>query len=226
MPEPTAVLFDMDGTLIDSEPVWFETEVRLLAEYGFDLGPEHWEKVLGQPNEVACNYLIGVSGIPLTWRELSERIETAMAAQLSQGLDLLPGAKDLLVELQAAGVPTALVSASSRRIVDACLGVIGADFFRHTVSGDDVSRSKPAPEPYLLAARLLGAAPGDCVALEDSPNGVASAQAAGCQVLAVPSLLPIPPAPGRTVVPSLLDVTAGAGRITVRGASPRANTGG
>lgn len=186
MPEPTAVLFDMDGTLIDSEPVWFETEVRLLAERGFDLGAEHWERVLGQPNEVACNYLIEVSGVSLTWRELSELIETAMVEQLSQGLDLLPGAKDLLVELQAAGVPTALVSASSRRIVDACLGAIGADFFRHTVSGDDVVRSKPAPEPYLLAARLLGVDPAGCVVIEDSPIGVTAGAAAGCRVLAVP----------------------------------------
>ena len=186
MPEPTAVLFDMDGTLIDSEPVWFETEVRLLAEQGFELGPEHWEKVLGQPNEVACNYLIGISGIPLSWRELSERIETAMVAQLSQGLELLPGAKALLVELQDAGVPAALVSASSRRIVDACLGAIGADFFLHTVSGDDVVRSKPAPEPYLLAAGLLGVDPAHCVVIEDSPIGVAAGAAAGCRVLAVP----------------------------------------
>ena len=182
MPEPTAVLFDMDGTLIDSEPVWFDTEVRLLAEYGFELGPEHWQKVLGQPNDVACTYLIGISGIPLSWRELSERIEIAMVAQLSQGLELLPGAKELLVELQNAGVPTALVSASSRRIVDACLGAIGADFFRHTVSGDDVTRSKPAPEPYLLAAGLLGVDPAHCVVIEDSPIGVASGAgpAAGC----------------------------------------------
>jgi len=186
MPEPTAVLFDMDGTLIDSEPVWFETQARLLAEYGFELGAEHWKQVLGQPNEVSCTYLIGVSGIPLTWPELSEKIETAMVEQLSQGLELLPGAKELLVELQGAGVPTALVSASSRRIVDACIGAIGADFFRHTVSGDDVTRSKPDPQPYLLAAELLGVDPADCVVIEDSPIGTASGAAAGCRVLAVP----------------------------------------
>ena len=209
MPEPTAVLFDMDGTLIDSEPVWFETEARLLAEYGFELGPEHWAHVLGQPNEVSAKYLLGISGIELTWQELSDRIEFAMVEQLSQGLDLLPGAKELLVELQAAGVPTALVSASSRRIVDACIGAIGADFFRHTVSGDDVTRSKPDPEPYLLAAKLLDVDPVRCVALEDSPNGVASATAAGCRVLAVPSLVPIPPAPGRVVVASLAGVSLG-----------------
>ncbi|WP_051451755.1 HAD family hydrolase [Actinospica robiniae] len=186
MPEPTAVLFDMDGTLIDSEPVWFETEVALLAELGYELGPEHWPYVLGQPNEVACKYLLGVSGLPLTWQELSSRIEAAMVPILSQGAELLPGAKELLVELAAAGVPTALVSASPRSIVDACLGGIGADFFRHTVSGNDVVRSKPDPEPYLLAARLLGVAPEECVVIEDSPIGTASGVAAGCRVLSVP----------------------------------------
>lgn len=186
MPEPTAVLFDMDGTLIDSEPVWFDTEVRLLAEFGFELGPEHWGNVLGQPNEVSCKYLVEVSGIPLTWEELNEKIESAMVEQLAQGFELLPGAKELLVELQGAGLPTALVSASSRRIVDACLGAIGADFFRHTVSGDDVERTKPNPEPYLLAAELLGVDPADCVVIEDSPIGTASGVAAGCRVLAVP----------------------------------------
>lgn len=186
MPEPTAVLFDMDGTLIDSEPVWFETEVRLLAEFGFELGPEHWEHVLGQPNEVSCKYLVGVSGIPLTWEELNEKIEAAMVEQLAQGFELLPGAKQLLVELQAVGVPAALVSASSRQIVDACLGAIGADFFRHTVSGDDVERGKPHPEPYLLAAGLLGVDPADCVVIEDSRIGITAGSAAGCRVLAVP----------------------------------------
>lgn len=186
MPEPTAVLFDMDGTLIDSEPVWFETEVGLLAELGYELGPEHWPYVLGQPNEVACKYLLNVSGLPLTWQELSARIEAAMVPILSQGVELLPGVKDLLVELAAAGVPTALVSASPRSIVDACLGGIGADFFRHTVSGDDVALAKPHPEPYLLAARLLGVAPEECVVIEDSPIGTASGAAAGCRVLSVP----------------------------------------
>ena len=204
MPEPTAVLFDMDGTLIDSEPVWFDTEVRLLAEHGFELGREHWPQVLGQPNEVACGYLISVSGIPLTWQELSERIEVAMVGQLTQGLELLPGAKELLVELQDAGVPTALVSASSRRIVDACLGAIGADFFRHTVSGDDVARTKPDPEPYLRAAELLGVDPAQCVVVEDSPIGTASGAAAGCRVLAVPhAAVALPSHPRVTRVPSL-----------------------
>jgi len=196
MSKPAAVLFDMDGTLIDSEPVWFETEVGLLAELGYELGPEHSPYVLGQPNEVACKYLLNVSGLPLTWQELSARIEAAMVPILSQGVELLPGVKELLVELAAAGVPTALVSASPRSIVDACLGGIGADFFRHTVSGNDVARAKPDPEPYLLAARLLGVPPQDCVVIEDSPIGTASGAAAGCRVLSVPHAgTPIAPHP-------------------------------
>ncbi|HTJ70701.1 MAG TPA: HAD family phosphatase [Actinospica sp.] len=208
MPEPTAVLFDMDGTLIDSEPVWFDTEVRLLAEFGFELGPEHWGNVLGQPNEVSCKYLVEVSGIPLTWQELNKRIESAMVEQLAQGFELLPGAKELLVELQAAGMPTALVSASSRQIVDACIGAIGADFFRHTVSGDDVARSKPHPEPYLLAARLLGVDPAECVVIEDSRIGITAGSAAGCRVLAVPHpTVQVPDLPRITQAVSLDGVT-------------------
>ena len=204
MPEPAAVLFDMDGTLIDSEPVWFETQAKVLADYGFDLGHEHWQGVLGQPIEASSRYLVGVSGIPLTWQELAEQVEVAMVGQLSQGVELLPGAKELLVELQDAGVPTALVSASSRRIVDACIGAIGADFFRHTVSGDDVARTKPDPQPYLLAAELLGVDPAECVVIEDSPIGTTAGAAAGCRVLSVPhATVELPDLPRVTKAASL-----------------------
>ena len=144
---PEAVLFDMDGTLIDSEPIWFDTEVAILAEYGYVLGPEHWVNVLGQPNEIAVAYLLEVSGVPLTPEQLNDRIERAMAERLSRGIELVAGAKELFSELEAAGIPAALVTASSRRIVDACLGSLGADRFRLTVSGDDVVHGKPHPEP-------------------------------------------------------------------------------
>ena len=108
--------------------------------------------------------------------------------------------------MAAAGIAHALVTGSQRLFTDAVLASTGL-VFPVTVSGDDVSRSKPDPEPYLLAAKLLDADPGRCVALEDSPNGVASATSAGCRVVAVPSLLPIPPARGRLVVASLREVT-------------------
>jgi HAD superfamily hydrolase (TIGR01509 family) len=116
-----------------------------------------------------------------------------------------PGARDLVTEV-AASVPYALVTSSQRSIAAAVLDSIGLPF-PVTVCGDDVSATKPAPEPYLLAAKLLDVDPASCVALEDSPNGVASAAAAGCRVVAVPSLVPIQPAPGRVVVPALTEVS-------------------
>jgi HAD superfamily hydrolase (TIGR01509 family) len=203
---PDAVLFDMDGTLIDSEPIWFDTEVAILADYGYVLGPEHWVKVLGQPNEIAVAYLLEVSGVPLTPQQLNDRIEDAMAERLSHGIELIAGAKELFTELDAAGIPAALVSASTRRIVDASLGSIGADHFRLTVSGDDVVHGKPHPEPYLTAARRLGVDPARCAVVEDSPNGSRSGAAAGCRVLAIPHAAPIVPHPLITVADSLAEV--------------------
>lgn len=208
----------MDGTLIDSEPIWFDTEIAILAEYGFDLGREHWARVLGQPNEVAVGYLLEVSGIPLTPRQLNARIENAMAERMSQGIELVAGVKELFTELDAAGIPAALVTASSRRIVEACLGSIGAHRFRLIVSGDDVVHGKPHPEPYLTAARLLGADPTRCAVIEDSPNGSRSGAAAGCRVLAIPRAAPIATHPLITVADSLANVSL----TTLRGlfASP------
>lgn len=203
---PDAVLFDMDGTLIDSEPIWFDTEVAILADHGFMLGREHWIKVLGQPNEVAVRYLLEVSGVPLTPRQLNERIEEAMAARLGAGIELMAGAKELFTELEAAGIPCALVSASSRHIIEASLGSIGAHHFRLTVSGDDVVHGKPHPEPYLTAARLLGVDPARCAVIEDSPNGTRSGAAAGSRVLAIPHAAPIDPHPLITVAGSLAEV--------------------
>ena len=206
---PEAVLFDMDGTLIDSEPIWFDTEVAILAEHGYVLGQEHWVRVLGQPNEVAVSYLLEVSGIPLTPGQLNARIEDAMEARLGSGIELIAGAKELFTELEAAGIPAALVSASSRRIVDASLGSIGPDHFRLTVSGDDVTHGKPHPEPYLTAARLLGVDPACCAVIEDSPNGSRSGASAGCRVLAIPHAAPIDPHPLVSVADSLAAVNLG-----------------
>ena len=137
------------------------------------------------------------------------------------GVPVRPGARELLAEVAAAGLPHALVTWSERRFMDVVLARTGLRFDA-LVCADDVSVTKPDPEPYLLAAKLLGADPARCFALEDSPNGVASAEAAGCRVIAVPSLVPIEPAPGRTVVRSLLDLRADAsGRHPGRHLPPR-----
>jgi HAD superfamily hydrolase (TIGR01509 family) len=117
-----------------------------------------------------------------------------------------PGATDLLHQLREHGITIALVSASTRPLVDIVLKVLGPELFAVTISADDVQYSKPAADPYLAAARALGVAPSTCVAIEDTQTGVTSAEAAGCHVVVVPSLAPIPPAPGRTVVDSLKQV--------------------
>lgn len=118
----------------------------------------------------------------------------------------MPGAARLLAELAAHEVPTALVSASHRRIIDRVLDSVGHHHFSLTVAGDEVSRTKPHPEPYLTAASGFGVAPERCAVIEDTATGVAAAEAAGCQVVAVPSVAPIAPASGRVVVGSLEEV--------------------
>ena len=200
---PAAVFFDMDGLLIDSEPTWFQAEQDMLAGYGFTLGPEHYPHVLGKPIEVSTAYLLELTGHPVSAEQFADGIEQAMVERLRDGVPMMPGAKDLLVELEASGIPLALVSASSRRIVDACLPLIGRDHFRVTVSGDDVEHSKPSPDPYLLAAQHLGVDPAQCVVLEDSPTGTAAGHAAGCRVIAVPHAAEVPARERVTVVDSL-----------------------
>jgi HAD superfamily hydrolase (TIGR01509 family) len=116
-----------------------------------------------------------------------------------------PGARELHAAVRAAGVPVALVTSSQRRFMHAVLETTGFTF-DITVCSEDVTATKPDPEPYQLGTKLLGAAPARCVVLEDSPNGVASARAAGCPVVAVPSVLPIAPAPDVTVAGSLADL--------------------
>lgn len=196
----------MDGLLVDTEPTWFAAETRLLAEFGYELGSEHAEQLLGKPIEYSAAYLREVSGLDLDPATLQERLNTRMAKLLSEGVPWRPGASELLGALVAAGVRCALVSASHRVVVDAVLASLAEDRFAFTVAHDDVTMTKPDPEPYLLAARRMGVEPGDCVVFEDSPTGVRSAEAAGCRVIAVPGALPIEPAPGRTVIASLTEV--------------------
>jgi len=148
-----------------------------------------------------------LAGSSVALEEVEQRVLEGMAERLSTCVPLMPGAKDLLTELRAKGVTTALVSSSYRRLIEPVLDAIGREYFQLSVAGDEVTHTKPAPEPYLLAAARLGAEPGRCVVLEDSPNGVAAAEAAGCVTVAVPGLLPISPAPGRIVVSSLREVT-------------------
>ncbi|MCA2222190.1 HAD family hydrolase [Nonomuraea aurantiaca] len=202
-----AVFFDMDGLLVDSEKVWLEIETEVMARLGGEWTLDHQAHLVGGSMERTVAYMLAVSGSSVAPEDLREWMIDGMVARLADGVAVMPGASELLDAVREEGIPVALVTSSLREIADAVLKAVGRDRFDAIVTADDVTRTKPDPEPYLTAAELLGVDPVRCVVLEDSPNGVAAATAAGCAVVAVPSLLPIDPAPGRLVVPSLADVT-------------------
>jgi HAD superfamily hydrolase (TIGR01509 family) len=201
------VLFDMDGTLVDSEKIWDLSLAELASRLGGELSPSARAAMVGSNLASALHLLhddLGVVGGDLDSdsRWLLDRTKH----YFGHGLPWQPGARELLEAVRAAGIPTALVTSTHRDLVDVALRSIGAHYFDVAVCGDEVSHNKPHPESYLTAAALLGAAPADCVAIEDSPTGIAAAEAAGCAVLAVPSELPVPPGPLRTVRESLRGV--------------------
>ncbi|MFI6349371.1 HAD family hydrolase [Streptomyces sp. NPDC050560] len=201
-----AVLLDMDGTLVDTEGLWWEAEVEVFAALGHALDDAWREVVVGGPMTRSAGFLIESTGADIPLAELTTLLNDGFEQRIGGALPLRPGAARLLAELTACKVPTALVSASHRRIIDRVLVSLGPQNFALTVAGDEVERTKPHPDPYLLAAAGLGAHPARCVVVEDTLTGVASAEAAGCRVLAVPSVAPIPPAGGRTVRSSLEEI--------------------
>lgn len=222
-----AVLFDMDGLLIDSEPLWLAAETKVMER----LGGTPWTgedqlALLGGSLSRTIAYLLAKATKPQPPEVIADWLMSGIEQTVRRdGVPLQPGAASLHAAVRAAGVPNALVTSSERGFMDAVLASTGLRF-DVTVCADDVSVTKPAPEPYLLAAKLLDIRPERCWVLEDSPNGVASAGAAGCRVIAVPSLLPIPADNGRVVVRSLLDVRLGPDGLVVlapgsgAGASP------
>jgi HAD superfamily hydrolase (TIGR01509 family) len=206
-PGPRAVLLDLDGTLVDTEGIWWAAETQVFADLGHVLEEVHREVVVGGPMARSVGHLMAVTGTTATLAELTVAINNRFEELIVRGAPLMPGARRLLTELSAHGMPTALVSASHRRTIDAMLRSLGTEHFDFTLAGDEVVRTKPHPDPYLTAARRLGADPADCVVIEDTLTGVTSAEAAGCLVVAVPSVVAIAPAPGRTVVSSLEELS-------------------
>jgi HAD superfamily hydrolase (TIGR01509 family) len=206
-------LFDMDGLLVDSEPLWFVVEREVAGRLGAPWGEADQEALIGGSLERTVSWLLAKAGGPAGTggpvtagrEDVARWLVEGMARLVAEcGLPLQPGAARLLAALDAVGVPCALVTASSRAIMDAVLKVTGLSF-GVTVCGEDVQRPKPDPEPYLLAAARLGVPPEGCAVLEDSPTGIEAARAAGCAVIAVPSV-PVSSGPGVTTVTSLCDV--------------------
>ena len=205
---PAALLFDMDGLLVDTEGTWFLVESEVMAELGAPWGEEHQVALVGGPLEKAVDYMLAHAGRPdVSPEQVSRWLLDGMVRHLRAGpVHWRPGAQELLAAASAAGVPCALVSSSLRPVVDAVLDAVGRDRFAATVAGDEVPSTKPSPDPYLRAAELLGLAAYDCVALEDSATGATSAVAAGCVTVVVPSLAPVPADVGDLQVASLTDL--------------------
>jgi HAD superfamily hydrolase (TIGR01509 family) len=201
-----AVLLDMDGTLVDTEGFWWDVEVEVFAALGHTLDESWRHVVVGGPMTRSAGFLIEVTGADITLPELTVLLNKGFEERIDQALPLMPGAARLLAELSEHEIPTALVSASHRRIIDRVLTRLGHRHFALSVAGDEVARTKPHPDPYLVAAAGLGADPARCAVIEDTATGIASAEAAGCHVVAVPSVAPIAPADRRTVVTSLEEV--------------------
>ncbi|MFE9119243.1 HAD family hydrolase [Streptomyces sp. NPDC007172] len=201
-----AVFLDMDGTLVDTEGFWWDAEREAFAALGHVLDESWRDIVVGGPMTRSAGFLIEATGADITLPELTVLLNDRFEARISRGVPLMPGAARLLGELAEHGIPTALVSASHRRIIDKIVHSLGPSHFALTVAGDEVPRTKPHPDPYLVAARGLGADPARCAVVEDTATGVAAAEAAGCRVVAVPSVAPIAAAEGRVVVDSLEEV--------------------
>lgn len=220
-PLPAAVLWDFDGTLVDSEPIWMRTEHELVAEWGGQWSDELAYQMVGNDLRESARHLIAASAREdLTVDGVVAALVSRVAAELRNGpmLELRPGAGELLAALAEAGVPCALVSASYREVLEAILTRLPANPFVEVVAGDDVTHGKPDPEPYLTACARLGVRPEDCVVLEDSNTGADSGNAAGAAVLVIRNHVAVPPAPRRV----LIDTLAGVGPAELAGVLARA----
>ncbi len=204
-----AVLFDMDGTLVDSEKLWDVSLAALYERLGGELTPAVRASMVGSVAE---------NTMRIVYTDLDLELDpTAMAASSSwlndytetlfdSGLPWCAGARELLDALAAERTPMALVTNTQRALTERALKSIGGHYFSATVCGDEVASGKPAPDPYLRAAALLGLAPEQCLAVEDSVTGSSAAERAGCPVLVVPNDVEVPGGRRRRHISSLADV--------------------
>ena len=205
---PAAVLWDMDGTLVDTEPYWMECEFALAEKYGGTWSHEHGLAVVGGDLLDSATYMREHMGIDRTPHQIVEELLDGVVSRVEQEVPWRPGARELLAGLRGLGVPCALVTMSWRRFVDPVVAALPEGSFDVLVCGDEVGHGKPHPEPYQRAAALLGLHPHECVAIEDSPTGAASAQAAGCRLLVVPSHVSVSNGDGRVLRDSLVGLEA------------------
>ncbi|HLS04509.1 MAG TPA: HAD family phosphatase [Actinomycetales bacterium] len=205
---PAAVLWDMDGTLVDTEPAWIATEQELVIQHGRG----HWGKedgilLVGQALPRVAEILRTRGEVRMEVPEILEFLISRVEASLKTSVPWLPGAYELLSDVAAAGIPTALVTMSFRRLATQVVPHAPQGALQAVITGDEVSAGKPDPEPYLKAAAELGVDPRDCVAIEDSIPGVASAEASGARVLAIQHFVEIEATPTRSRTDSLTKIS-------------------
>ena len=187
---PSAVIFDMDGVLLDSEPLHYEAVRQILAEQGVEFPLEDYFRYLGTTLTSTWDDLCERYPIAMPFEAFETRYNADVLIQYQAGAPLIRGARELAQQLTQAGVPIAVASSSHREWVEAALTGAGLrEFFAQTTAGDEVSQGKPSPEIYLKAAEKLGFDPAECIAVEDAPAGVESAAAAGMRVVLVRSEL-------------------------------------
>jgi HAD superfamily hydrolase (TIGR01509 family) len=207
---PAAVLWDMDGTLVDTEPYWLQAESDMVHGAGGVWTPEDGLQLVGSGLERSA-LILQSRGVKLSVEEIVSTLTEQVRVQIADAVPWRAGARELLLELKEACIPTALVTMSRRHMALDVVAALGFDGFDVVVAGDDVVNAKPHPEPYLAAAASLGVDIAACIALEDSEPGVASAVAAGATVFALPLHIPLPPSPAyllRDAVPTLAELTA------------------
>ncbi|GAA3039258.1 HAD family hydrolase [Gordonia defluvii] len=206
---PAAILWDMDGTLIDSEPIWDIAVRDLAARHGYAMTAELRESTLGNSLPDAMAKVYDAAGIAVDQRDADADARWLLdhvRGLFEAGLPWRPGAREALDLVADAGIAMVLVTNTVRELTEVALGTIGRARFSATVCGDEVPMGKPAPFPYLRAADTLGYQPHACLVVEDSPTGAAAASAAGCPALIVPSAVAVPASPGRVFRDSLVGI--------------------
>ena len=204
---PEAVLWDMDGTLVDSEPYWLASESAFAAAHDSSWGHDDGLGVIGMSLYESSKLLKERVGSNLEPQQIIDQITDGVLSQLEVSIPWRPGARELLKLLRDNQIKTALVTGSMHRMAQKVVDQIGFDAFDVVVGGDDVANGKPNPDSYLLAAKMLGVDPANCVAFEDSLTGITAAEAAGTKAVGIPHIVDIPSADGRILWPTLTGVT-------------------
>lgn len=207
MTKPAAVLWDMDGTLVDSEHYWLSSEQELASSVGAVWTEQDGLNMIGMSLYDSSRLIKQKLNLEMSTQEIIDRLTNSVISKLNQSLPWRPGAEALLRSVRDAGIPTALVTMSMRRNAEEVASRMGFEAFNLIIAGDDVVHGKPHPEPYLKAASELGVEITNCIAFEDSISGLHSAEASGAIAIGIPHMVQIPEREGRILWPTLVGVS-------------------